>query len=351
MRYYIKFKRNYIAKLVGIAILLLTIKDLSAQRLTTNDSIRLFYDSTFKIMENSYLYKDSIDWKQIKPYIYQEALKENNFEASLKAFSIFVDTVGDSHSHIIYQGNPFGNLSVGNFGESDFNESWLAKYTSGVGFEIKVVDGKYGYISIPAMPLITDKDSLHQFTQPMYDSIALLAEQGVDQWIIDLRFNTGGNMWPMIGSVYNLLGDGKFASSINHRKQDTVNWQLKNGILYEGQDTITYIERQELDMSNDKVAIITGKVTASSGEILALAFKERGNTIFIGEPTMGLTTTNQHYELPFEVYLELTEGIDADRLGNYYERIEPDTTVSKRDNFEDYLEDENIKAAIEFFKK
>lgn len=99
------------------------------------------------------------------------------------------------------------------------------------------------------------------------------------------------------------------------------------------------------------MAVITGIYTGSSGEVTALAFKGRANTIFIGENTYGATTSNQVPTLSFGITLALTVGYDTDRNGVYYEKIVPDILVQKQDNFENLLEDKNIQEAIKYFSK
>ena len=104
-------------------------------------------------------------------------------------------------------------------------------------------------------------------------------------------------------------------------------------------------------MDKSKVAVLISGLTASSGEVTALAFKGRSNTIFIGEKTLGKTTSNMVVTLPFDARMPLSIGYDCDRNGIYYQQIIPDVVVSKQDNFDDLLQDKNIQEAIQFFTK
>lgn len=101
-------------------------------------------------------------------------------------------------------------------------------------------------------------------------------------------------------------------------------------------------------LHNTKVALITNIATGSSGEVTALAFKGRENTIFIGEKTNGKTTANIIVDLPFGAYMTLSTGFDCDRNGNFYQHIEPDIKISKQDNFDDLLLNKNIQEGIKF---
>lgn len=112
--------------------------------------------------------------------------------------------------------------------------------------------------------------------------------------------------------------------------------------------TISYINSTGKLLDQTKVAVVTGIFTASSGEVTALAFKGRPNTIFIGETTYGATTSNISWPLPFGITCALTSSYDSDRNGNYYHQIIPDIKISKQDNFDDLLLDKNILEAIKF---
>ena len=98
------------------------------------------------------------------------------------------------------------------------------------------------------------------------------------------------------------------------------------------------------------MALITGIFTGSSGEVTALAFKGRPNTIFIGENTAGYTTGNVTWTLPFDTFIALTTGYDSDRNETYYPYISPDVVVSKQDNFDNLMADLNIQEGIKFIK-
>ncbi|RZK21353.1 MAG: hypothetical protein EOO86_01320 [Pedobacter sp.] len=53
-------------------------------------------------------------------------------------------------------------------------------------------------------------------------------------WIIELRINTGGNMYPIIAALSDLIGEGKVGSFLTPDKQSDGNWIIKNASLYVG---------------------------------------------------------------------------------------------------------------------
>lgn len=98
-------------------------------------------------------------------------------------------------------------------------------------------------------------------------------------------------------------------------KKQIVKTKLKNGKYISNSKKVSYIKSKGELLDKTKVAIITGIATGSSGEVTALAFKSRDNTVFIGENTYGATTANSIRNLPFVDYMALTMGYDSDRNG------------------------------------
>ena len=66
------------------------------------------------------------------------------------------------------------------------------------------------------------------------------------------------------------------------------------------------------------VAVLTGRSTISSGEIVAVAFRGQALTRSFGQPTKGLSTANEGFELSDGAELALTVSIYVDRTGQRY---------------------------------
>jgi carboxyl-terminal processing protease len=80
--------------------------------------------------------------------------------------------------------------------------------------------------------------------------------------------------------------------------------------------TTSYINPKEELLDKVRVAVITNMATGSSGEVTALAFKGRRNTIFIGEKTHGAMIANVRRNLSFGAFIALTTSYECDRKGN-----------------------------------
>lgn len=192
----------------------------------------------------------------------------------------------------------------------------------------ELVDGRYGYVHIPQRggAAVALADSLHA-------AVRTLNDEGACGWIVDLRGNGGGNMWPMLAGIGPLLGDsvvgyfgaGPEAEAWYYRRGTS--GILRRGGAIETASQVT-IEPVELSGPAPPVAVLTDGGTASSGEALAVSFRARANTRSFGSPTAGFATANRGSVLPDHANMVVTTGYYADRHGTpVAERLEPDELV------------------------
>ena len=77
------------------------------------------------------------------------------------------------------------------------------------------------------------------------------------------------------------------------------------------------------------VAVLTSRLTVSSGEAITISFRGRPATRSFGEATAGLPTSNQAFPLVDDAVLVVMVSREADRTGRIYEgRIPPDESVA-----------------------
>ncbi|MCS3530406.1 S41 family peptidase [Chryseobacterium sp. JUb7] len=326
---------------------------LNAQKAkTSQDSINVFYNQLFFNLKKAYLLRKSVDWKSVESDTKENLKKYNSFKNSLDEIKVLFGKIDATHC-TVFKGNKRYSLAANIPLGDQFSEQWKRKNSTKPGFEVKVIDGKYGYILMPKIAYIDQTpENTHKIAQPLYDQITeLKAKNKLEGWIVDLRFNTGGNSEPMLLALYDFLGNNVVWGSLDVNKKPTDKMKLSNGTYIYNSKKLSYINPKGELLDNAKVSVITGLMTASSGEITALAFRGRPNTLLIGETTLGYTTGNMQVKLPFDFDMALTSSYNSDRNGIYYERIVPDISVSKGDNFDDLLLDKNIQKAIKFFQK
>ncbi|MEL6254725.1 MAG: S41 family peptidase [Bacteroidota bacterium] len=138
-------------------------------------------------------------------------------------------------------------------------------------------------------------------------------------------------------------------TELDDESQLTLVNQLDQGAIYCGEKMEVKITPTAQADLKTPVALISGRMTASAGEGVAMAFKGREKCIFLGEESYGLLTGNGMYELAFDVKMAMTTCYLADRNHVYRKSIIPDVSYIKQDNFEDPMRDPNIIKAVEFF--
>lgn len=154
-------------------------------------------------------------------------------------------------------------------------------------------------------------------------------------YVLDLRGNTGGNVWPMLIGLSGLLGDGPQGRSedADGRIEDYAT--LKEGsavVLAEQGRGLTMMTIDEWrpipSLAASPVALLLDDATASSGEGVAIAFAGRALTRSFGARTYGVASSNEGYPLADGTNVVVTTAMMVDRNGRTYpDGIEPDQVI------------------------
>jgi carboxyl-terminal processing protease len=179
---------------------------------------------------------------------------------------------------------------------------------------------KFGYVVLPRCSA-KDNDGLLLYAADVRRILADLETQNPGGWIVDLRGNTGGNMWPMLTGIGPILGDGAVGSFV--AAAGNVTWFYKDGETGTrnpaGLETVSLTLQEGPVMSaTAPVAVLVDGSTASSAEAIAIAFHGRAATRFFGTKTAGKSTAVQPFKLDDGAELYLTTAIDADRTGKAF---------------------------------
>lgn len=210
----------------------------------------------------------------------------------------------------------------------------------------RVLDDGTAYLVVPGC-YAPDTEALRDWARAACDEVSRLAALAPRGWLIDLRLNGGGNLWPMLLGLEPLLGDGVLMTMVagNGAGQDGAATRVQSGFGVGDHDgsTAAWIEwgsqrivqldwagqpppalAVPLDGRDDsnrdggsgpRVAVLLGPWTMSSGEALALCLLSRAGTRSFGEPTAGLTTVTQGYALSDGSMLILPVSLMGDAAG------------------------------------
>jgi C-terminal processing protease CtpA/Prc len=171
------------------------------------------------------------------------------------------------------------------------------------------------------------------YVDSIHARIAALDSARVCGWIVDLRGNTGGNMWPMLAGIGPLLGAEYLGSFTN--SPPGAGWHYRDGKSWFGLDTPpiqvagwgTSVPKA-IRNPDAPVALLIGRKTASSGELTLLAFLGRPNVRTFGDSTAGYTSSNSSIPLRDGATMVVTSSYPRDRLGRAYPlSVTPDDLV------------------------
>jgi len=178
---------------------------------------------------------------------------------------------------------------------------------------------------------------LQDFAEKLHRIVMDLQVRKPDGWIIDLRGNGGGNMWPMLAGIGAVLGEGDLGKFVNPDLSQT-SWFYRAGKAGTrwgtGQQSISAsIDREPFALSPlPPVAVLFDRGTASSGESVAVSFAGRPRERSFGEHTAGFTTANMPFPLSDGAVLYLSTSVVADRTGKVYgDGIDPDMLIPEPD--------------------
>jgi C-terminal processing protease CtpA/Prc len=211
------------------------------------------------------------------------------------------------------------------------------------------LNDQIGFIRIPSFS--GDNVARDLFAQDIQDLIRRTDRVSINAWVVDLRQNNGGNMWPMLAGIGPILGEGIAGYFVDPDSVST-SWSYANGQAMMNSMIALEIDKPYvLNNLNPSVAVLTDGRTGSSGEAMVVSFIGRNNTRSFGEPTYGVSTANRNFDLSDGAQIVLTVATMADRNGVLYgAKIEPDEIVDGFFKEDPSNDDEVVNRAVEWLE-
>lgn len=170
-----------------------------------------------------------------------------------------------------------------------------------------------------------DSLSCAHYADSLQRAVLHLHAQEPIAWLIDLRLNSGGNLYPMLAGLGPLLGCGDLGWDVDARDVREAWWYCRDAEHLEGDSHITLVRDPMVFNDTLPLIVLVGRRTASAGEALAMSFIGRPRTQLFGERTAGYTTGNRMCFLADSALLNITNAVMMDRTGGTHpEGIEPD---------------------------
>lgn len=279
--------------------------------------IRENLDRIIHVAQSTSLYRENVNWEAAKDSIYALASDAKTITDLTPAFNYLLEVMHDEHGRIFYNHQSIAYYYSGELKEHQkaFDLDIYHQVQGGAVFPFRaeLIDKKIGYIRIVGLGMGDDE----QMAKNIQDEVCRLQDAGADRWIVDLRFNGGGNMNPMVEGLAAIIGDGPSGGAVGVLPADDLIWEVVNGDFYNDGYSIRLPNSCSYD-SLPSVAVLTSLYTASSGEALAVIFKGRERIRFFGGNTLGMVTGTNWEVISEEITMSISVNYYRDRTGKVY---------------------------------
>jgi C-terminal processing protease CtpA/Prc len=153
-------------------------------------------------------------------------------------------------------------------------------------------------LTVPATTAQTVEDVAQYVEAGIAEREAIAADASCG-WILDVRGNMGGNMFPMLAVVAPFLDT-----------QTPLSWRTRDGVSstvdvrdgrveVTGDDDPYTVEFDPESIINEPppTIVLQDDRTVSSGEAIVAAFLGQQGVLTVGQPTRGLSTSNSAFDL------------------------------------------------------
>lgn len=291
----------------------------------TDIDLREYVSEALSIMRRNYLHRDEVDWDAVRARGLGALSEGAPIAQAHAAVAMMVDALNDPHAGFFRPRN--GDTGGG---QPDVVEPVTAE----------MADRRIALVRVPAVPgseSETNTIDVH-FADNAHRTLKSIDSPGLCGWIIDLRDNTGGNMWPMLAAIGPIAGPGVLGGFVAPEGGEVTKWIYRNGAALTSTDSeatekiAVSVEPFRPANPGQPVAVLVSASTSSSGEATAIAFIGRNGARLFGVGTGGLATANNGYALSDGARIVIPIGYMADRHGNiHHPRVQPDEAVSAED--------------------
>lgn len=281
---------------------------------STGDSPQAHLDLLLDLMEAHSVHRETIDWTDLRARVMTEAAEAQTIPDAFPAIRTALTLLGDRHSVYIPASG----------GSAIFASR---RNCEAPAPPVPDVPGGIGYVKVTGF--VGTADESRAFANDIQNTLRANDRDGLLGWIVDLRGNGGGNMWPMIAGLGPVVGEGLLGYFLSPAGA-SVAWTYVDGVSYSGGAVGQRVtDPYELRQPRPRVAVLIDRRVGSSGEATAIAFKGRAATRFFGTGTCGVSTANTSIGLSNGATLILTVALMADRTRTLYgDVVEPDEVIA-----------------------
>lgn len=274
-----------------------------------------YLNEMIDVMQANHVNKDNIDWVALRAAVLKKAEGVQTIAGANEAVLLALELLDDKNSFVL---TALGDIIEYRVPCTDTEPPAVT------------VPADIGYIKIP--PYSNFGINAAIFAEKMHGEIRDQDRADLKGWIIDLRENTGGNLWPMIAGIGPVLGDGTIGFFVKSSGTKTPFGYKSGSATYDDEAivTVSFPYAPLLSVSS-KVAILVDHSTTNAGEAVAVAFSGRVNTRSFGATTCGQGGGSQPFQLSDRSVLYLSVAFLIDRNEkNFQGEIQPDEVFTDR---------------------
>ena len=319
---------------------------------------KAYLQDALDIMQKNSLRKKSADWNVIREKAFKAAAGAQVPIDTYDAIRLAVRELRDNHSSLelskelrdqeaARKPNKPGQMKFDPIRPS----SSLEVQKGPEGYVHRIGGRTVARVVAPAYDAATEASATEFRATQVQKVIADLDAVNPCGWIIDLRGNTSGDLWPMLAGIGPVLGEG-VVGGYRDADGNLVKWFYRNGKsglrdLFGVEHTLASVAGQAYNLkSSALIAVLIDRKIVNAAGAIAVALRGRPRTRFFGEP-ISITSGTERFPLSDGANLVLTVGVYVDRAGGEYrEGLLPDEVIpaSNRNPRED--EDPVIHAAL-----
>lgn len=285
--------------------------------------IRTYLTAAIDSIETNALMSPNVDWDQVRTEAFKKAAGMKTTQETYDIIISVLAELDDNHSFL--QKNDV-NLSYANNTGNTRRSPYQSRMSIEYGLHER--EGKtFARIFVPQGL----RDNV--FAQNLQDKIYEMQQSNPSGWIVDLRGNAGGNMWPMLAGIGPLVGESPLGGGQKgNGDSDAYKYDKGKAIYVDfgGNERTLSEATEKVQLLPDEVpvAFLIDRDTGSSGEALAVIFNGRANTRSFGEDTYGASTSTRGIKLSDGLNIVLAVATFQDRHGNLYlNGVSPDVEI------------------------
>ncbi|MFH7041321.1 S41 family peptidase [Paucibacter sp. JuS9] len=276
------------------------------------------FDNALSMIKSSAWRADSVNWPAVETLAYELLGRAPSTESRRLALAFVLHALADGHSGLTFP--------------STYPAASLAPSTPTVSipspraaaFKREAISAGY-YLKPEWMPTRTLEDRL-DYSARLAGALTSAADSTCG-WVIDLRRNSGSNLYAALDGLWHLFGDGPMGQILSPMRNSS--WRFEGGTSRGDRTEQGWVNAGPARFRHSPVAVLIDDFTAGSTEALVMSFIGRERTRLFGSRTSGSTVTLRHLQINEHLAFNWVDALTADRSGRtYLLGIDPDVVVS-----------------------